>query len=133
MQGAQHGGSHTVSGPGPGGGTGSRSTTSTKGITHTITSTLTGTGPHAGRNRSTLVAAAIGAVAALVLGVIVAVVLVNVFDGSSASDATSTIDPSYALVEPGQECVAEDLGVIGMTEDGRYLSCSVNGEGHAFG
>ncbi|MCT2177179.1 serine/threonine protein kinase [Brachybacterium muris] len=133
MQGPQHGGSRAATGSRTGSGTGGRSTTTSQGITGTITSTLTGTGPNAGRNRSTLVAAAIGAVAALVLGVIVAVVLVNVFDGSSASGPTSTIDSSYALVEAGQECVAEDLGVIGMTEDGRYLSCSVNGEGHAFG
>lgn len=135
MQGPQHGDPRTGSGPRTGIGAGGRSTTATRGITSTITSTLTGTGPHAGRNRSTLVAVALGAVAAVVLGVIVAVVLVNVFDGSNASDATSTIDSSYALVEPGQECVAEDLGVIGMTEDGRYLSCSVTaeGEGHTFG
>ncbi|MCT1997956.1 serine/threonine protein kinase [Brachybacterium muris] len=133
MQGPQHGGSRAATGSRTGSGTGGRSTTTSQGITGTITSTLTGTGPNAGRNRRTLVAAAIGAVAALVLGVIVAVVLVNVFDGSSASGPTSTIDSSYALVEAGQECVAEDLGVIGMTEDGRYLSCSVNGEGHAFG
>ncbi|MCT1775467.1 serine/threonine protein kinase [Brachybacterium sp. p3-SID957] len=107
--------------------------TRSQGITGTITSTLTGTGPDAGRNRSTLMAVALGAIAAVVLGIIVAVVLVMIFDGSGNAGATSSIDSAYALVTVGQECVPEDVGVIGLTEDGHYLSCAPTADGPAFG
>lgn len=128
-QGSSRVGTHTAAGTR----TGTQQGTRSQGITGTITSTLTGTGPDAGRNRSTLMAVALGAIAAVVLGIIVAVVLVMIFDGSGSAGATSNIDSAYALVTVGQECVPEDVGVIGLTEDGHYLSCAPTAGGPAFG
>lgn len=107
----------------------------------TATQTSTGfTGQNGVRNRGTLIAVALGAGAALVLGVIAAVVLLMVFNDSPASafgataSPVSSIDASFAEVEPGQECVAEDEGVIALTADGDYLSCTLapDGEGLSF-
>lgn len=108
---------------------------------YTATQTSTGfTGQSGGRNRGTLIAVALGAGAAVVLGVIVAAVLLMVFNDGAASafggttGSVSSIDASFAEVEPGQECVAEDEGVIALTADGHYLSCTpaADGEGHTF-
>ncbi|WP_299304308.1 serine/threonine-protein kinase [uncultured Brachybacterium sp.] len=108
---------------------------------YTATQTSTGfTGPSGGRNRGTLIAVALGAGAALVLGLIVAAVLLMVFNESPASalrgatGPVSSLDASFAEVESGQECVAEDEGVIALTADGHYLSCTLaaDGEGHTF-
>ncbi|MGO1228075.1 MAG: serine/threonine protein kinase [Brachybacterium sp.] len=107
----------------------------------TATQTSTGfTGQNGARNRGTLIAVALGAGAALVLGVIVAAVLLMVFNDSPASafggtaGPVSSIDASFAEVEPGQECVAEDEGIIALTADGDYLSCTLaaDGEGYSF-
>ena len=107
------------------------------------TSTGTGTGfttPQSSHRRSTLIAVALGAACALVLGVIVAIVLLMVFDGSSAAGprgggtAVSSIDDSFAEVQTGQECLAEDEGVIALTAEGDYVSCTAlpEGGGYAF-
>ncbi|GAA4529157.1 serine/threonine-protein kinase [Brachybacterium paraconglomeratum] len=102
----------------------------------TATQTSTGfTGQSGARNRGTLIAIVLGAGAALVLGVIVAAVLLMVFKESPASafggttGPVSSIDASFAEVEPGQECAAEDEGVIALTADGDYLSCTLTAEG----
>ncbi|MFC7376114.1 serine/threonine protein kinase [Brachybacterium sp. GCM10030267] len=102
--------------------------------TGTTTATGTATGP-GGTNRSTLLAVGLGVAAAVILGVIVAVTLVVVFrpDGGAAAPV-SDIDSAFAEVEPGQECLAEDEGVIAMTADGAYLSCTQadDGDGYVF-
>ncbi|PMC74832.1 serine/threonine-protein kinase [Brachybacterium sp. UMB0905] len=114
---------------GPGGPGGSH----VAGTTQTAASTTT-TGARRGPDRSTMIAVTIGALAAVVLGVIAAVVLVMMFGPGSSAGPASPVDPAFAHVEPGQECVSEDLGVIGITEDGTYLSCRADGEGGlAFG
>ncbi|MGO1686244.1 MAG: serine/threonine protein kinase, partial [Brachybacterium sp.] len=112
--------------------------------THGFTAAQTSTGPTGQRgagNRGTLIAVALGVVAALVLGVITAAVLLMVFDGGSASamfggseGPVSSIDAAFAEVEPGQECVAEDEGVIALTAEGDYVSCTTapGGEGRVF-
>lgn len=104
----------------------------------TATQTSTGfTGQSGARNRGTLIAIVLGAGAALVLGVIVAAVLLMVFKESPASafggttGPVSSIDASFAEVEPGQECAAEDEGVIALTADGDYLSCTLTAEGNS--
>lgn len=112
---------------------------------HPYTATQTSTGPSSqadDKRRSTLIAVALGSVSALVLGAIVAISLLLIFDGSTASGpfggadgAVSSIDTSFAEVERGQECVPEDQGVIALTPEGDYLSCTEapDGDGFAFG
>ncbi|HEX7349513.1 serine/threonine protein kinase [Brachybacterium sp.] len=112
---------------------------------HPPTATQTGTGftggQNSSRNRGTMIAVVLGAGSALVLGAIVAVVLLMVFNPNAASGAlgggsgaVSSIDASFAEVAPGQECVPEDEGVIALTREGEYLSCTQapDGEGYAF-
>jgi len=112
---------------------------------HPPTATQTGTGftggQNSSRNRGTMIAVVLGAGTALVLGAIVALVLLMVFNPNSASGAlgggsgaVSSIDDSFAEVAPGQECVSEDEGVIALTREGEYLSCTQapDGEGYAF-
>jgi serine/threonine protein kinase len=107
----------------------------------TGTGTVSGVaGQNGSRHRGTMIAVALGAGTALVLGAIVAIVLLMVFDTGTASGmfggegAVSSIDASFAEVEPGQECVPEDEGVIALTPEGEYVSCSAapDGEGLAF-
>ncbi|MGO1286184.1 MAG: serine/threonine-protein kinase, partial [Brachybacterium sp.] len=111
---------------------------------HGFTAAQTSTGPTGqggAGSRGTLIAVALGVVAALVLGVITAAVLLMVFDGGSASamfgggeGPVSSIDAAFAEVEPGQECIAEDEGVIALTAEGDYVSCTTDpgGEGLVF-
>lgn len=89
----------------------------------------------AGTHRSTLIAAGIGIAAAVLLGAIVAVTLLWVFPrpGSAlpGTEGTShsSIDPSFAEVEAGQECAPTDEGVIALTPDGAYVSCTAADDG----
>ncbi|MDN6330111.1 MAG: protein kinase domain-containing protein [Brachybacterium sp.] len=109
---------------------------------HPVTATRTSTGAtgqDGSTRRSTMIAVALGTVSALVLGAIVAIVLLLVFDNASASGlfdggTVSSLDASFAEVERGQECVPEDVGVIALTSEGEYLSCTEapDGEGLAF-
>ncbi|NMA77245.1 MAG: protein kinase [Actinomycetales bacterium] len=105
---------------------------------HTYTATQTSVGQAGSGRRSTIVAVMLGALAAVVLGVVTAAVLLMIFDGggeaASAQGPVSSIDAAFAEVERGQECVAEDEGVIALTAEGDYLSCTADpeGEGHLF-
>ena len=102
--------------------------------------TTTTTGRPAGqddsRRRSTMIAVGLGAGTALVLGVIVAIVLLVVFDGSTSAltggAGTSGIDAAFAEVEAGQDCAASDEGVIALTPEGAYVTCTATDEGHVF-
>ena len=103
--------------------------------------TTTTTGRPAGqddsRRRSTMIAVGLGAGGtALVLGVIVAIVLLVVFDGSTSAltggAGTSGIDAAFAEVEAGQDCAASDEGVIALTPEGAYVTCTATDEGHVF-
>ena len=102
--------------------------------------TTTTTGRPAGqddsRRRSTMIAVGLGAGTALVLGVIVAIVLLVVFDGSTSAltggPGTSGIDAAFAEVEAGQDCAASDEGVIALTPEGAYVTCTATDEGHVF-
>ena len=102
--------------------------------------TTTPTGRPAGqddsRRRSTMIAVGLGAGTALVLGVIVAIVLLVVFDGSTSAltggAGTSGIDAAFAEVEAGQDCAASDEGVIALTPEGAYVTCTATDEGHVF-
>jgi hypothetical protein len=107
---------------------------------HTAAGTTTTTGRTAeqedSRRRSTMIAVGLGAGTALVLGVIVAMVLLVVFDGSAGAltggPGTSGIDAAFAEVEAGQDCVASDEGVIALTPEGSYVTCTATDEGHVF-
>ena len=102
--------------------------------------TTTTTGRPAGqddsRRRSTMIAVGLGAGTALVLGVIVAIVLLVVFDGSTSAltggAGTSGIDAAFAEVEAGQDCAASDEGVIALTPESAYVTCTATDEGHVF-
>ena len=102
--------------------------------------TTTTTGRPAGqddsRRRSAMIAVGLGAGTALVLGVIVAIVLLVVFDGSTSAltggAGTSGIDAAFAEVEAGQDCAASDEGVIALTPEGAYVTCTATDEGHVF-
>ena len=102
--------------------------------------TTTTTGRPAGqddsRRRSTMIAVGLGAGTALVLGVIVAIVLLVAFDGSTSAltggAGTSGIDAAFAEVEAGQDCAASDEGVIALTPEGAYVTCTATDEGHVF-
>ncbi|MGP9846004.1 serine/threonine protein kinase [Brachybacterium sp. 107] len=102
-----------------------------------------------GKDRSTLIAVGLGIAAAIVLGVIVAITLLIIFPeqsalgagsadgagaGSVAGVGTSSIDAAFAEVDPGQECAEQDQGVIALTPEGDYLSCTLtdDGDGYAF-
>ena len=102
---------------------------------HTASGTFTG--PRRSTSRSTLLAVSLGAGAAVVLGTIVAIILLIVFNDTVAAALggtapTSSIDAAFAEVERGQECVAEDVGVIALTSDGDYVSCAPTPDGFAF-
>ncbi|MGO1228904.1 MAG: hypothetical protein ACTMH5_18935, partial [Brachybacterium sp.] len=97
------------------------------------------------KDRSTLIAVGLGIAAAVVLGVIVAITLLMIFpndsalgaggDGAGAAGAgTSSIDAAFAEVDPGQECAEQDEGVIALTPEGDYISCTLadDGDGYAF-
>ena len=88
------------------------------------------------RRRSTMIAVGLGAGTALVLGVIVAIVLLVGFDGSTSAltggAGTSGIDAAFAEVEAGQDCAASDEGVIALTPEGAYVTCTATDEGHVF-
>jgi serine/threonine-protein kinase len=107
---------------------------------HTAAGTTTTTGQTGGqdaqRRRSTMIAIGLGAGTALVLGMIVAIVLLMVFDGSSfallGGTGTSGIDAAFAEVEAGQECADSDEGVIALTPEGAYVACTATDEGHVF-
>ncbi|MEE1650069.1 protein kinase [Brachybacterium sp. J144] len=109
--------------------------------TYTQSGPGTVTGPGAPGRRSTYMAVGLGVVAAVVLGIIVAFSLLVIFPPGSAAGpgggATSDIDSAFAQVEAGQPCTAEDLGVIGLTAEGEYLSCEASETaadgGYAFG
>ena len=127
----------TAPGPGaPGGGGPANGHVTTP---HTGAATTTGEtgGQDAQRRRSTMIAIGLGAGTALVLGMIVAIVLLMVFDGSASAlpggAGTSGIDAAFAEVEVGQECVASDEGVIALTPEGAYVARTATDEGHAFG
>ena len=83
-----------------------------------------------------MIAVGLGAGTALVLGVIVAIVLLVVFDGSTSAltggAGTSGIDAAFAEVEAGQDCAASDEGVIALTPEGAYVTCTATDEGHVF-
>ncbi|GAA1487113.1 serine/threonine-protein kinase [Brachybacterium fresconis] len=107
--------------------------------TATQASTSTVTGQGGTRNRSTLLAVGLGVGAAVVLGVIVAITLLALFPRASAASigdgaAVSSIDAAFAEVTPGQECAARDEGIIALTTEGDYVSCSRadDGSGYAF-
>ena len=91
-------------------------------------------GPSSSR-RPTIIAVLAGLGAAIVLGGIIAAILLSVFSdgGSDGTDPTpsSTVskDLSFATVEDGQECSMAELGVIGTTKDGAYLSCARQADG----
>ena len=99
-------------------------------MTHTAAHTFTG--PRGARNRNALFAVGLGVGAAVILGVIVAVTLLVLFPQGGSADATSSIDGQLAEVEAGQSCVPEDVGVIALTSEGQYVSCSPTDGGHAF-
>lgn len=99
--------------------------------------------PGGGKDRSTLIAVGLGVVAAVVLGLIVAITLLMIFpeksalgagSGGASSEGTSSIDAAFAEVDPGQECAAQDEGIIALTPDGDYLSCTItdDGDGYTF-
>ncbi|APX33787.1 serine/threonine protein kinase [Brachybacterium sp. P6-10-X1] len=97
--------------------------------TATQASTSTVTGQGGARNRSTLIAVGLGIGAAVVLGVIVAITLLVIFPRTSAAPVgdgapVSSIDAAFAEVTPGQECAESDEGVIALTPDGDYVSCT---------
>ncbi|SLM88315.1 serine/threonine protein kinase [Brachybacterium nesterenkovii] len=91
-------------------------------------------GPSSSR-RPTIIAVLAGLGAAIVVGGIIAAILLSVFSdgGSDGADPTpsSTVstDLSFATVEDGQECSMAELGVIGTTKDGAYLSCARQADG----
>jgi len=125
--------------PGPGAPGGGGPATGHVTTPHTGAATTTGEtgGQDAQRRRSTMIAIGLGAGTALVLGMIVAIVLLMVFDGSASAlvggSGTSGIDAAFAEVEVGQECVASDEGVIALTPEGAYVACTATDEGHVFG
>ena len=125
--------------PGPGAPGGGGPATGHVTTPHTGAATTTGEtgGQDAQRRRSTMIAIGLGAGTALVLGMIVAIVLLMVFDGSASAlpggAGTSGIDAAFAEVEVGQECVASDEGVIALTPEGAYVACTATDEGHVFG
>lgn len=98
------------------------------------------------KDRSTLIAVGLGIAAAVVLGVIVAITLLIIFPddsalgtggdgaGGAAGAGTSSIDAAFAEVDPGQECAEQDEGVIALTSEGDYLSCTLaeDGDGYTF-
>lgn len=42
-------------------------------------------------------------------------------------------EEAYGVVQAGQSCGEDDLGIIGVTEEGEYLSCRLSEDGPAFG
>ena len=105
-----------------------------QGVTGTAAGAVSGTfsGPRGSRNRTTLLAVGLGIGAAVVLGVIVAITLLVLFPRGGEAGAISSIDGQFAEVGVGQECAEEDLGVIALTADGQYVSCSPAESGYAF-
>ncbi|HJB09011.1 MAG TPA: protein kinase [Candidatus Brachybacterium merdavium] len=103
-------------------------------MTQAAASTISGpfTGPRGARNRNALFAVGLGVGAAVVLGVIVAVTLLALFPQGGGAGASSSIDGQFAEVEVGQACAAEDVGVIALTPQGQYVSCSPADGGYAF-
>src|SRR5690625_3944889 len=103
-------------------------------MTRTAARTISGTftGPRGARNRNVLFAMGLGVGAAVILGVIVAVTLLVLFPQGGSAGAPSSLDGQFAEVEVGQACVAEDVGVIALTPEGQYVSCSPADDGHAF-
>ena len=91
-------------------------------------------GPSSSR-RPTIIAVLAGLGAAIVLGGIIAAILLSVFSDSGRDGAdptpssTVSTDLSFATVEDGQECSMAELGVIGTTKDGAYLSCARQADG----
>ncbi|WP_193105058.1 serine/threonine-protein kinase [Brachybacterium sp. FME24] len=106
------------------------------------TTTSTFTGQAGSKNRSTVIAVGLGIAAAVVLGVIVAITLLVVFPNPDAAlgggntptsgSPTSSADAAFAEVEPGQECLEEDDGVIALTPAGDYVSCTQAADGDTY-
>lgn len=87
--------------------------------------------------RPTIIAVLVGLGAAIVLGGIIAAVLIGMFsdggtkgaDPTPSSTSTLSTDLNFATVEDGQECSMSELGVIGETADGTYVSCARQADG----
>lgn len=90
--------------------------------------------PSASR-RPTLIATGVGLALAVVLGGVLAAILLALFPaeggsgarGASASTGTGVV--AVATVEPGQECTMSEIGVVGVTADGAYVSCARQADG----
>lgn len=78
------------------------------------------------RGRTAALALGIAGAAAVLLGTVVTVVLLVLFPLTTPSDSSG--EKAYGTVSEGQSCTTEDLGLIGVTRDGQYLSCR-DGEG----
>ncbi len=72
------------------------------------------------KSRATMIAVIVGIAAALVLGLIVMVSLLAMFPPGANSE---TGKKAYGEVTVDQSCSKSELGTIGVTEDGKYLSC----------
>lgn len=117
--------------PRPGTPTGARSGPTDPRTSTTSLTGLTGlTGANLARNRGALIAIGVGVAAAVVLGAIVAVILLVMFP-TGQNNARG--EEAYGVVQAGQSCGEDELGIIGVTEEGEYLSCRLSENGPAFG